>query len=79
MFCEVIVVTKCTMSIPGSLLIFCTAQQQHILVLTTKLHICAACCSDSQMEFNCVVRKVYLAIIGKLSQNRVVQLEENGC
>jgi len=28
---------------------------------------------------NCVVRRVYLAIIAKLSQNRAVQLVDYGC
>jgi len=51
-FVVVIVVKICTMSSGGSLLLFCTAQQQDTIGAydQPKLHICAACCSDSQME-----------------------------
>jgi len=52
-FCVVIVVKKCIMFTPGSLLIFCTTQVhkgRYLWCLQPKLHICAACCSDSKME-----------------------------
>jgi len=50
-FCVVIVVKKCTMASPGGLLEFRTAQQKDtIWCLRTKLHIYAACCSDTKME-----------------------------
>jgi len=47
---------------------------RYLWCLRPKLHIWAACCSESQMEFHCVVRGVYLAIIANLSENRVAQL-----
>jgi len=49
-FCVEIVVKKCRMSSPSSLLLFCTAQQQDTFGAYEKLHICTACCLDSQME-----------------------------
>jgi len=38
------------MSSPGSLLLFCTAQQQDTFGAYDQSHICAACRSDRQME-----------------------------
>jgi len=38
------------MSSSGSLLLFCTAQQQDTFGAYDQSYSCTACCSDSQME-----------------------------
>ena len=49
------------------------------LVLTTKVtHLCSLLFRQPD-GVNCVVRRVCLAIIAKLSQNKVVQLVDCGC
>jgi len=66
-FCVVIVVKKCNMATSGSLLIFCTAYKQDTFgAYDQSYKFCAVCCSDRKMEFNCVVRRVFLAITAKL-------------
>ena len=73
---------KCSMSRPGSLLLFCTVQQQDtFLVHTTKFTNLRSLLFRQPDGVNCVVRRVYLAIIAKLSKNRVpvVQLMDCGC
>jgi len=80
-FCVVIVV-KNVLSRPGSLLLFCTAwQQDTFLVHTTKFTNLRSLLFRQPDVVNCVVRRVCLAIIAKLSQNRVtvVQLMHCGC
>jgi len=70
------------MSRPDSLLLFGTALQQDIfLVHTTKFTNLLSLLFRQPDGVNCVVRRVYLAIIAKLSQIRVpvVQLMDCGC
>jgi len=45
------------------------------LVHRPKLHICAACCTDSQMELIVYLEESLLEVY----QNRVVQLVDYGC
>jgi len=60
------------MSSPGSLILYCSSKIP--LVLTTKVTLLHSLLFRQPGGVNCVVRRVYLAIIAKLSQNRVVQL-----
>jgi len=51
-FCVVIVAKKCIVATSGSLLIFCTAQKQDTFgAYDQSYKFCAACCSDSKIEF----------------------------
>ena len=49
------------------------------LVLTTKVTHLGSLLFRQPDGVKCAVRRVYLAIIAKLSQNRVVQLVDYGC
>jgi len=49
------------------------------LVLTTKVTHLRSLLFRQPGGVNCVVRRIYLAITAKLSQNRVVQLVDYGC
>jgi len=49
------------------------------LVLTTKVAHLRSLLFKRPDGVNCVVRRVYLAIIARMSQNRVVQLVDYGC
>jgi len=49
------------------------------LVFTTKVTHLRSLLFRQLDGVNCVVRRVYLAIIAKLSQNRAVQLVDYGC
>jgi len=48
-------------------------------VLTTKVTHLRSLLFRQPDGVKCAVRRVYLAIIAKLSQNRVVQLVDYGC
>jgi len=49
------------------------------LVLMTKVTHLRSLLFRQPDGVNCVVRRVYLAVIAKLSRNRVVQLMDYGC
>jgi len=66
------------MSIPGSFLLFCTAQQQDTIGANDQSYTIAQP-AVLTARWSCVIRRVYLAIIAMLSQNRVVQLVDYGC
>jgi len=81
MFCVVIVARKCTMSSLGEVVFsyFVLHSSKIPLVLMTKVTHLRSLLFRQPDGVNCVVRRVYLAVIAKLSRNRVVQLMDYGC
>jgi len=67
------------MSSPGSLLLFCTAWQQDTFSAYDQSYTFAQPAVQTARWSYCAFRRVCLAIIAKLSQNRVVQLLDYGC
>jgi len=80
-FCVVIVVRKCSLLCLAQVVFsyFVLHSSKIPQVLTTKVTHLRSLLFRQPDGVNCVVRKVYLAIIAKLSQNRVVQLVDYGC
>jgi len=79
MFCEVIVVKNVLYLGQVVLSYFILHSRKIPLVLATKVTHLRSLLFRQPDGVNCVVRRVYLAIIAKLSQTRVVQLVDYGC
>jgi len=76
MFCAVIVAKKCRLLCLAQIVFsyFVLNSSKIRLVLTTKVtHLCSLLFRQPD-GVNCLVRRAYLAIIAKLSQQRVVQI-----
>jgi len=78
-FCAVIVVKNVLCLAQVIFSYFVLHSSKIPLVLTTKVTHLRILLFRQPDGVNCVVRRVYLAIIAKLSQNRVVQLVGYGC
>jgi len=78
-FCVVIVVKNVLYLALVIFSYFVLHSSKILLVLTTKVTRLRSLLFRQPDGVNCVVRRVYLAIIAKLSQNRVVQLMDYGC
>jgi len=78
-FC-VVIVEKNVLCLPQVVLSYFVLHSSKIpLALMTKVAYLRSLLFKQPEGVNCVVRRVYSAIIAKLCHNRVVQLKDYGC